>query len=73
MELNVCLPKLIEAVKSEINLILKVKNKQQKQNSNILPEQIEAISKTIIQYLQKNNLVLKEITVLELVDYVMAS
>ncbi len=74
MELNVCLPKLIEAVKSEINLILKVKNEQeQKQNSNILPEQIEAISKTIIQYLQKNNLVLKEITVLELVDYVMAS
>ena len=74
MELNVCLPKLIEAVKSEINLILKVKSeKEQKQNSNILPEQIEAISKTIVQYLKENNLVLKEITVPELVDYVMAS
>lgn len=74
MELNVCLPKLIEAVKSEINLILKVKSEQeQKQNSNILPEQIEAISKTIVQYLRENNLVLKEITVPELVDYVMAS
>lgn len=74
MELNVCLPKLIEAVKSEINLILKVKSEQeQKQNSNILPEQIEAISKTIVQYLKENNLVLKEITVPELVDYVMAS
>lgn len=74
MELNVCLPKLIEAVKSEINLILKVKGEQeQKQNSNILPEQIEAISKTIVQYLKENNLVLKEITVPELVDYVMAS
>lgn len=74
MELNVCLPKLIEAVKSEINLILKVKSEQeQKQNSNILPEQIEAISKTIVQYLKENNLVLKEITVHELVDYVMAS
>lgn len=74
MELNVCLPKLIEAVKSEINLILKVKSEQeQKQNSNILPEQIEAISKTIVQYLHENNLVLKEITVPELVDYVMAS
>lgn len=74
MELNVCLPKLIEAVKSEINLILKVKSEQeQKQNSNILPEQIEAISKTIVQYLKENNLVLKEVTVPELVDYVMAS
>lgn len=74
MELNVCLPKLVEAVKSEINLILKVKSEQeQKQNSNILPEQIEAISKTIVQYLRENNLVLKEITVTELVDYVMAS
>ena len=74
MELNVCLPKLIEAVKSEINLILKVKSEQeQKQNSNILPEQIEAISKTIVQYLKENNLVLNEITVPELVDYVMAS
>lgn len=74
IELNVCLPKLIEAVKSEINLILKVKSEQeQKQNSNILPEQIEAISKTIVQYLKENNLVLKEITVPELVDYVMAS
>lgn len=74
MELNVCLPKLIEAVKSEINLILKVKSEQeQKQNSNILPEQIEAISKTIVQYLKENNLVLKEITVPELVDYVLAS
>jgi DNA sulfur modification protein DndD len=74
MELNVCLPKLIEAVKSEINLILKVKSEQeQKQNSNILPEQIEAISKTIVQYLKENNLVLKEIAVPELVDYIMAS
>ena len=74
MELNVCLPKLIEEVKPEINLILKVKSEQeQKQNSNILPEQIEAISKTIVQFLKGNNLVLKEITVPELVDYVMAS
>jgi DNA sulfur modification protein DndD len=74
MELNVCLPKLIEAVKSEINLILKAKSEQeQKQNSKILPEQIEAISKTIVQYLKENNLVLKELNVSELVDYVMAS
>ena len=74
MELNVCLSKMVETIKSEINLILKIKGeKEQQQNSNILPEQIEAISKTIIKYLSENNLVLKELTVAELVDYVIAS
>lgn len=74
MELNVCLPKMVETLKSEINLILKIKGEQeQQQNSNIQPEQIEAISKTIIKYLSENKLVLKEITVTELVDYVIAS
>lgn len=73
VELNVCVPKLIEAVKTEVNLILKTKNEQeQQQNSNIAPEQIEAISKSIVQYLSENNLVLKTITVEELVDYVVA-
>lgn len=74
MELNVCVPKLVEAVKSEVNLILKVKSEhEQKNNSNILPEQIEAVSKSIVQYLKENNLVLKDITVAELVDYVIAN
>lgn len=74
IELNVCLPKLIETVKSEIHLILKAKSEQeQKQQSNISSEQLEAVSKTIIQYLNENDLVLKEITVPELVDYVMSS
>lgn len=74
MELNVCVPKLVEAVKSEVNLILKVKSEhEQKTNSNILPEQIEAVSKSIVQYLKENNLVLKDITVAELVDYVIAN
>jgi DNA sulfur modification protein DndD len=73
IELNVCVPKLIEAVKTEVNLILKTKYEQeQQQNSNIAPEQIEAISKSIIQYLSENNLVLKAVTVEELVDYVLA-
>jgi DNA sulfur modification protein DndD len=73
VELNVCIPKLIEAVKTEVNLILKTKNEQeQQQNSNIAPEQIEAISKSIVQYLSENNLVLKTITVEELLDYVVA-
>ena len=74
IELNVCLPKMTEAIKSEINLILKVKGEQvQQNNSNISPEQIEAISKTILQYLKENSLVLKDITTAELVDYVIAS
>ena len=74
IELNVCLPKLAEAVKSEVNLILKIKGEQeQHNNSNIQPEQIEAISKTIIQYLKENSLVLKDITAAELVDYVVAA
>jgi DNA sulfur modification protein DndD len=74
IELNVCLPKMAETLKTEINLILKVKSeKEQQQNSNIQPEQIEAISKTIIQYLNENKLVLKNLTFAELVDYVIAS
>lgn len=74
IELNVCIPKLVEAVKSEINLILKVKGElEQQQHSNISPEQVEAISKTVIKYLKENNLVLKEITTEELVDYIIAS
>ena len=73
IELNVCVPKLIEAVKTEVNLILKTKSEQEQQhNSNIAPEQIEAISTSIVQYLSENNLVLKSITVEELVDYVIA-
>jgi DNA sulfur modification protein DndD len=73
IELNVCVPKLIEAVKSEVNIILKIKNEQEQQhNSNIAPEQIEAVSKSILQYLSENNLVLKAVTVEELIDYVIA-
>jgi DNA sulfur modification protein DndD len=73
MELNVCVPKLVEAVKSEVNLILKIKNEQlQKQNSDISTVQIEAISTIILQYLKENNLILSEIAINDLVDYVIA-
>ncbi len=74
IELNVCIPNLLEAIKSEIHLILKAKGeKEQHQNSNISPEQIEAISKIIVQYLKENSLVLKEVTTEELVDYVITT
>lgn len=73
IELNVCIPKLIEAVKTEVNLILKIKKEQeQHQNSSISPEQIEAISTSVLQYLTEKQLVLKVVTVGELVDYVIA-
>lgn len=71
IELNICIPKLIDSIKSEINLILKVKNEQeQNSNVNLQPEQIEAISYNILQYLKQNNLILKDVSLDELVDYV---
>lgn len=73
-ESHTCLPKLAEAMKSEIGLILKSRNEQQqKDNSNISPEQVEAISATVVKYLNENSLVLKEVTVAELVDYIIAN
>jgi len=73
IELNVCLPKLVEAVKTEVNLILKIREeKEQKENSNISAEQIEAVTKIILKYLNENHLLLKDISALELVDFVIA-
>ena len=73
IEINVCLPKLIEAIKNEISLILKTKNeKLQQSNTNVNPDQIESISKTVLQYLTNNKLLLKEISLSDLVDYVIA-
>jgi len=74
MEINVCLPKLTDALKNEISLILKTKNeKLQQSNSNVNPDQIESISKTVLHYLTHNKLLLKEIALSDLVDYVMAA
>jgi len=74
LEINVCLPKLTEAIKNEVSLILKTKNeKLQQNNSNVNPEQIEAISATILQFLTQKKLLLKEISLSDMVDYVIAS
>lgn len=74
IEINVCLPKLIEAIKSEIELILKIKiEKQQQNSSNVNPDQIEVISRTVLQYLTQNKYLLKDIALSDLVDYVIAS
>jgi len=73
VELNVCIPKLIEAIKSEVALILKEKKeKEQQENSNVLPEQIEAISSAILQYLKDKNIALNGISLDDLVDYVVS-
>jgi len=73
-EINVCLPKLTEAIKNEVSLILKTKNeKLQQNNSNVNPEQIEAISATILQFLTQKKLLLKDIELSDMVDYVIAS
>ncbi|WP_295671091.1 hypothetical protein, partial [uncultured Mucilaginibacter sp.] len=74
IELNLSLPKLLESIKQEISLILKIKlDNQQLANSNITPEQVEAISKTIITWLTDHKLLTKDIALADLVDAVLAS
>jgi DNA sulfur modification protein DndD len=74
LELNICLPKLLESVKQEVTLILKIKaENQQQNNSNISTEQIEAISNAILGYLTKNKLTTTDISLNQLVDAVLAS
>jgi len=72
-ELNVCLPKVIESIKSEVALILKAKNeKLQQANTNVGIEQIEAVSKAVINYLTTKNLLEKEVNISEIVDFVLS-
>ncbi len=71
IEINVCIPKVQEALKSEIQLISKIKEEVlQSNNSNLATEQIEAISKSIVNYLEENKLIEKPLSIEELVDYV---
>lgn len=73
-EINVCLPKLTEAIKSEIALILKSKEeKLQQTNTNISVEQIEAVSKAVIRFLEQNRLIEKTVTISSIVDYVVSA
>lgn len=73
-ELNVCLPKVIESIKNEVSLILKTKNeKLQQSNTNIGAEQIEAVSKAVIQFLVTKKMLDKELEIRDIVDFVMAA
>ncbi len=72
-ELNICIPKLVESVKNEIILVLKTKQESlEKNNANIQPNQIEIITKIIIDYLKKNNIILDSISESELIDNVIS-
>src|SRR5690606_156299 len=58
----------------EVSLILKTKNeKLQQNNTNVNPEQVEIIAKQVLSFLSQNKLLLKEATLAEVVDYVVAS
>lgn len=73
-ELNVCLPKVIESIKNEVSLILKTKNeKLQQSNTNIGADQIEAVSKAVLQFLVTKNLLEQEVEIRDIVDFVMAT
>lgn len=73
-ELNVCLPKVIESIKNEVALILKTKNeKLQQSNTNIGAEQIEAVSKTVLQFLLTKKLLVQDVELRDIVDFVMVA
>lgn len=73
IEINVCIPKLLEAIKSEIGLILKIKNEKQQQNSsNVSPDQVEVITRLALQYLHQHKLLLSEVSLTDIVDHVIA-
>lgn len=73
IELNVCIPKLVEAIKAEILLILKAKNEQEQQNNiNIQPDQIEAICYSVIQFLKQKKILLGDIQLNDIVDFVIS-
>lgn len=73
-ETHICLPKVAEALKSEVSMILKSKSEIEFTGKhNLSPEQVEAISTTVLKYLSENNLLLKEIKLAELIDYIIAN
>jgi DNA sulfur modification protein DndD len=74
IELSICVPKLLDSLRSEINLILKSKADQlQQENSTINPDQVEAITKTILDYLVSNHFLLGSLSLQELVDVVIGN
>lgn len=73
IEIKVCVPKLAEEIRSEVLLILKERQeKEQQENTNIAPEQVRAVSETILKYMEDHKLLVSEVNLTELVDYVIS-
>lgn len=73
IELNVCLPNLIDTIKNEVTLIIESRNENiQQNNTNVNPEQIEAISKTTLEYLKNKKLLTGDVVLSDIVDYVLS-
>ena len=72
IELNVCLPKLAEAIRSEVNLILKSRQAQEQSgNLALQPEQVETISRRVLDYLQTHDLVRETVALDEIIAHVL--
>lgn len=74
IELSICIPKLLESIKSQVNLILELKRTNElNSNLDVPPEKIEAICAYIVEYLNENKLTSDDIQLESLVDYVLNS
>lgn len=74
IELNIFVPKLAEALRSEVMMILKEKNeKQQHADALINPEQVSAISELILRFMTERKLLIESVNITELVDYVISN
>jgi DNA sulfur modification protein DndD len=73
IELNIFVPALIDAIRNEVNLILKVKqDKEISSATNVNPEQVQAIGGLILNYLDQQKMILGKIEIGTIVDYVIA-
>lgn len=74
IEANIFVPKLAEAVRSEVMMILKeTTEKQQQADTLINPEQVTAISELIVRYMSEKKLLIESVSIAEIVDFVIAN
>ena len=73
IELSIFVPALVDAIRNEVNLILKVKqDKEQSSATNLDPEQVQAISQLVLNYLEQQKVMLGKVEVDTIVDYVIS-
>lgn len=74
IEVNIFVPKLAEAVRSEVMMILKeTTEKQQHTDALINPEQVSAISELIVRYMSEKKLLIESVSIAEIVDFVISN